>query len=99
MKAEVISTEYIGEKRITTVVYTYTESDDIMKLGQLYYALGQLIAKRDQLLPIKAEAEANPESAHANYKAELERINTEIATYTALVEKQHEYVNGYKEKQ
>ncbi|MHB1153993.1 MAG: hypothetical protein ACYCWE_20790 [Eubacteriales bacterium] len=41
VKTEVKSTEYKDGKRIDTVEHTYTLADDIARLGQLYYGLGQ----------------------------------------------------------
>lgn len=39
------STEYKDGKRIDIVEHTYTIADDYIRLGQLYYALGQQIQK------------------------------------------------------
>jgi len=45
MNIEVISTEYTGNQRVDTVKHTYNKADDYIRLGQLYYTLGQQMTK------------------------------------------------------
>lgn len=61
MKIEVISTEYNGNQRTDTVKHTFNMSDDIIRLGQLYYSLGQAMAKGENTSNIKAMINAQHE--------------------------------------
>jgi hypothetical protein len=93
--SDIKSVTFENGRRVEVVENTYSPSDDMMKLGQLQNMLGQMMARKEQLLAIKAEAEANPEAANVDYKSELTRIDGEMDTYTALISKQQEYVSGY----
>ena len=91
--SKVTSVTFENGRRTEVVENTYSPSDDMMKLGQLQNMLGQMMARKEQLLTIKAEAD--PGAANIDYNSELTRIDGEMDTYTALIAKQQEYVSGY----
>lgn len=90
--SNITSSTYADGRRVEVVENTYSPSDDMMKLGQLQNMLGQMMARQEQIL---AQIETADENVRSGYEAEMARLEIEMATYTVLIQKQEEYVDGY----
>ena len=90
--SNITSSTYTDGRRIEVVENTYSPSDDMMKLGQLQNMLGQMMARQEQIL---AQIETADAATRSGYDAEITRLDGEMATYTVLIQKQEEYVDGY----
>ena len=58
MKIEVITTEYLDGERIDTVKHSYTKADDYIRLGNLYYTLGTMMAKGEDTAQMESAINA-----------------------------------------
>lgn len=90
--SKIESVAYSNGKRIETVVFECSLSDDYVKMGQLQTSLGQRLAKKEQISSLYESAEGETKKA---YDSTLDELDKEINVCYELLAIQQKNIDGY----